>query len=544
MLKPATGLSTARTSFTGNTRGLSRSSLAFLLLLCCVTVVKLLLILGIGLELSFDEAYYWHWSRHLDWCYFSKGPGIALLIRGTTLLLGDTELGIRAGALACSTAFLIILYLWSRRFFECDQTALRTALIAAATPLILGTGVVTTIDSPMLLCWMAAVAATWMAVETRKTTWWLLAGLALAAGVQFKFTMFFFVASFLLFFAGSRPDRWALRTIGPYLVLAAACVSMIPIVLWNASHDWITFLHTADKATTGKEASLISGRMILPSLGQQLGVMSPILGLGLLASLVILVRESWRPRHPRAPADLDRRKAWFLLSMALPMFAFYGLLSLHRMIEPNWMAAGYVSLFAAAAFYWRPMRSRSRRWTLTAGILVGFAMQASIFVIEAAYRLDLAPRIYTSTGVKPKLDVSNRLHGWRAMADAVKEEADRFARESDRDVVILADHYSYAAWVGFYAKMPDRVFVIPSGRPHNQFDTWGIEGRRPPAGAGGLVVYELERSGRDGSYLFSDFDLLYRTFPIHRGKVAIRRIRLDRGTDFQEDAWQDAMTKQ
>ena len=46
-------------------------------------------------ELSPDEAYYWLWSQHLDWAYYSKGPGIALAIRFATDVLGDTERGVR-----------------------------------------------------------------------------------------------------------------------------------------------------------------------------------------------------------------------------------------------------------------------------------------------------------------------------------------------------------------------------------------------------------------------------------------------------------------
>src|SRR6185295_16168384 len=42
-----------------------------------------------------DEAYYWEWSRHLAAGYFDHPPAIAWFIRGGTLLLGDTPLGVR-----------------------------------------------------------------------------------------------------------------------------------------------------------------------------------------------------------------------------------------------------------------------------------------------------------------------------------------------------------------------------------------------------------------------------------------------------------------
>ena len=40
------------------------------------------------LDLAPDEAHYWDWSRHLDWSYYSKGPLVAWIIRGSCELLG------------------------------------------------------------------------------------------------------------------------------------------------------------------------------------------------------------------------------------------------------------------------------------------------------------------------------------------------------------------------------------------------------------------------------------------------------------------------
>src|SRR5687767_13185304 len=47
------------------------------------------------LDLATDEAYYWDWSRRLDLSYYSKGPLVAYLIRGSCSVFGDTELGVR-----------------------------------------------------------------------------------------------------------------------------------------------------------------------------------------------------------------------------------------------------------------------------------------------------------------------------------------------------------------------------------------------------------------------------------------------------------------
>ena len=51
-------------------------------LVAFLIVLTILRLVYIGqMELSPDEAYYHQWSQRLDWCYFSKGPGIALTMK-------------------------------------------------------------------------------------------------------------------------------------------------------------------------------------------------------------------------------------------------------------------------------------------------------------------------------------------------------------------------------------------------------------------------------------------------------------------------------
>src|ERR1700726_4378887 len=43
--------------------------------------------------LTFDEAYYWMWSKHLAGGYYDHPPGVAVVIRLGTMIAGDTEFG-------------------------------------------------------------------------------------------------------------------------------------------------------------------------------------------------------------------------------------------------------------------------------------------------------------------------------------------------------------------------------------------------------------------------------------------------------------------
>ena len=61
-------------------------------------------------ELAHDEAYYWMYSRYLDWGYFDHPPVIALLIRLGYFLLPD-EFGVRLLTSVMGTATIYIIYL-------------------------------------------------------------------------------------------------------------------------------------------------------------------------------------------------------------------------------------------------------------------------------------------------------------------------------------------------------------------------------------------------------------------------------------------------
>src|ERR1700710_3244772 len=60
-----------------------------------LALVALRLIAAAWMPLTFDEAYYWMWSKHLAGGYYDHPPMVAVVIRLGTLIGGDTELGVR-----------------------------------------------------------------------------------------------------------------------------------------------------------------------------------------------------------------------------------------------------------------------------------------------------------------------------------------------------------------------------------------------------------------------------------------------------------------
>src|SRR6201991_2428657 len=63
--------------------------------LAIMALVGLRLIAAAVTPITFDEAYYWMWSKHLAGGYYDHPPLVAVVIRLGTMIAGDTEFGVR-----------------------------------------------------------------------------------------------------------------------------------------------------------------------------------------------------------------------------------------------------------------------------------------------------------------------------------------------------------------------------------------------------------------------------------------------------------------
>src|SRR4051812_37942279 len=103
---------------------------AALALILGSTLFRLLyLVYDCPLDLAPDEAHYWHWSLRLDWSYYSKGPLVALLIRGSCWLFGgwseqltgNQMMAVRLPALLCGALLLTSLYVLTTLFLRREK---------------------------------------------------------------------------------------------------------------------------------------------------------------------------------------------------------------------------------------------------------------------------------------------------------------------------------------------------------------------------------------------------------------------------------------
>ena len=61
------------------------------IILVIITLIRIYSLFVSPIELSVDEAQYWHWSQNLDYGYFTKPPLIAWAIALSTNIFGNEE---------------------------------------------------------------------------------------------------------------------------------------------------------------------------------------------------------------------------------------------------------------------------------------------------------------------------------------------------------------------------------------------------------------------------------------------------------------------
>ncbi|MEO5719346.1 MAG: glycosyltransferase family 39 protein, partial [Chthoniobacterales bacterium] len=288
------------------------------------------LVYSTHLELVGDEAYYWLWSRHPDISYLDKGPMIAWLIWAGTALFGPTVFGVRFFAVLLAGGTGLAVLLLARQLFS-DRVGFWAVVIATVGPLFAVGASLMTIDTVYVFFWSWAALVFWQAKDGQRLSLWILAGVLVGLGLLSKYTAALELISFAVFCLWDRASRVHLRRATFWSMVATALLFLLPAIVWNQQHHWPTsdwLLHRGalDQAGVG-----IQPGYLLAFLGEQAGVFSPLLFLGLLFLF-------FRPSRLGAAQPATA----FAVALFLPLFGLYLVLSIHYMGPPNWTAAAYI----------------------------------------------------------------------------------------------------------------------------------------------------------------------------------------------------------
>ena len=423
------------------------------LLIAFTLLANLIYIASGRIELCEDEAYQWLWSKHPDWGYYSKPPLIAWVQFVGTHLWGDNELGVRFFSPLCgAVAGWLLLRLLAREIN--GRIGFLALLIATATPLLAGSAILFVPDSLAILFWMAALVSGWQALRGDSTRAWLWTGLWMGLGLLSKQVALYQWLCWLVFFALHPAARPQLRRAGFYLALLISCLGAVPLIFWNAQHQWPTVAHLQSRSGLGS-----SWQPTLRFFGEfivaEMGLLTPIFCIGIVVAMI----KFW-PRRHKSPLAL------YLFCMSAPLLAGCLLYSIRTRVQPNWIAPAALPAVALMA-----LTLEARRKWLTAGIVFGLA------VIVLGHETRLIEEI-TGYSLPPKLDPLRRVRGWNSAAETVEIERHRLTNEGKPSFVI-GDHYGITSLLTFYtptakaaAAENSGIYCLATDEPANQFSFW------------------------------------------------------------------------
>jgi 4-amino-4-deoxy-L-arabinose transferase-like glycosyltransferase len=427
--------------------GLSALRLAYLIWLSPFTLAE-------------DEAHYWEWSRHLDWSYYSKGPGVAWVIAAATSVFGNVEWAVRLPAIIAAGVGSIAAALTARAIFEDKRTGFVAAVLYQCVPPFSVLGMIMTIDGPYLASWAVACYTAVMAAKTGKTRWLVATGLALAAGFIFKYTIVILpIGLIIAAVAGRKRVRFPVWAwLG---ATAAFALGLVPVLIWNAGQDWVTVRHLLGHLG-------LSGGDLPATQGKGGWHYAPLWTLEYLAMLLLVGPVGLL-------GDISAVKYWkasqgvrVLVAASLPILVFYLLVTFVAEAEGNWALGGFVALVPLAA-----------------GIVPG-ALDRGYIPIRALWRLSLItgagtlllvpamPILATSRYLGQWIPV-HRLTGLREVASSAQVRLDELREQTGLEPFLITEHYGRTSQLAFYMNGHPVVYaagsMTPAGR-RSQYDLW------------------------------------------------------------------------
>jgi hypothetical protein len=322
---------------------------------------------------------------------------------------------------------------------------------------------VMTIDPLSIFFWVAAMFTFWLALERASSAngLWFATGLLVGLGFLCKYTNAFELISVVLVLALVPRHRREFKRPGLYLLLGAFVLCLIPPLVWNYQHAWITLSHLQSRGGLDQSLGIHPVELLGFIFGHFL-TFSPLLFLALAWAVVA----NWRRAR-------QQFKILYLFWFGIPVFTFYFLLSINDEAAPNWDVLAFISLAVLAASYWteRLTSSRAAARFLSLGILLGVG--GTIFALDTdVLRTFNLPFPHHR-------DPTDRARGWKSASRSLESIRRDWEAKNKEQLFIIADQRDRASEISFYFKHKrveghdhPPVYIVESQDIQNQFSFW------------------------------------------------------------------------
>jgi len=396
------------------------------------TLIYLVLVLGFALlihlfcmhttSLLVEEAYYWNYAQHLDFSYLDHPPMVAVLIKFFTMIFGINEFSVRSASLFC----WLITGFFSYKLSELMNrgSGPYALILLAIWPFFFFQLIIITPDVPLLACWSASLYYLYRSLTLNESHYWYATGMWLGFGMLSKYTICLLgLATLFYMIAVPNARRWFTQK-EPYLCVLITFLIFTPVIYWNATHDWVSFIFQGNRriaATTTSDFHYVIGLIIL--------FITP---LGTLGFLELLRKDTGKITY-----ENTNTKKFIKIFILVPL-GFFLLFSVNHKINFNWIGPLFLALIPWVAALSVNIPSRRIAWIASAFFMLSLY---SVIILVAAFNKSEAIQ----------LQVFKKLVAWEPLIKQFHEVAEQVeAQTQGSPAFVPLDSYPLASELAFY----------------------------------------------------------------------------------------------
>jgi dolichol-phosphate mannosyltransferase len=404
-----------------------------------------------SVELLPEETYYWNYSRHLDIGYLDHPPMVAWLIRAGTAVFGQSQFGVRAGALCCGVITSVYVFRLTRNLFD-EATALAALVLVQVLPYFFFSGLLMTPDAPLAAAWAASLYYLERALVAGRSEAWWRAGLSLGIGAISKYSIGLLAPVILAFTLWDRPSRRWWRRWEPYVAALLAFAVFSPVIIWNAQHEWASFAFQTSRRLA--EAPRFALHKLVAS---ALILITPI---GVLAVAAAWMRgnadanlagNTGGNTGGNAGGNAARRRLFVNLGVLVPL-AVFALFSLRHEVKLDWTGAPWIAALPiiAAGMVSSGAASGLRAW-------IRAAWPPTLVVMLLLYGAGLHYLVLGIPGIGYGKHIELVPVAWHDLSRRIAAAAAAIRTETGSDPLIVGmDRYAIASELAFYGTEASR----------------------------------------------------------------------------------------
>jgi 4-amino-4-deoxy-L-arabinose transferase-like glycosyltransferase len=334
-----------------------------LFILIIITISRIYSLYVSPIELSVDEAQYWHWSRNIDFGYYTKPPLIAWMIGFSTFIFGNEEWAVRL--FSPITHLFISLVLWGTAKFAFGPISGKVvALIWIFTPAASLGGFIISTDTPLLFFWSLSLFFLMISLRQDSSLSSLFVGIFLGFAFLSKYAALYFLIFFVIWWLIYDRNKF-LSFKNILIILFTSTLIASTNLYWNYLNDFATVNHTISNANLSEIT--LNYNNVIDFLSSQFLVFGPLL---FLLYLLVIIDSFFKNR------DIT-----LLAMISFPIIFLITVQSFLKIANANWAVTAYVGATLVIGYYVTMTRSTVFKIFFYLGLLLNITISTYILII-------------------------------------------------------------------------------------------------------------------------------------------------------------------